>query len=123
MKDELFRKVEAGGRGGGALLRVERPPSRAFVIEIPDVPGSRDWLDLSQWDLDAMLPKNVKTLRNREQGRRQTEGSARVLLQMAAKHLEAVRDVVCPSVRRESSRMDRIGRRDSRREADRVPMH
>ena len=37
---------------------------------------------------------SVGTLRNWEQGRRKPEGPARVLLRVAAKHPEAVLDVV-----------------------------
>jgi putative transcriptional regulator len=37
---------------------------------------------------------SVRTLRNWEQGRRVPEGPARVLLQVVAKHPEAVLDVV-----------------------------
>jgi putative transcriptional regulator len=37
---------------------------------------------------------SVKTLQNWEQGRREPEGAARVLLQVAAKHPEVIWDVV-----------------------------
>jgi len=47
-----------------------------------------------------MLGISVKTLRNWEQGRRRPEGPARVLLQVAARHPEAVWDVVRPGARR-----------------------
>jgi DNA-binding transcriptional regulator YiaG len=42
----------------------------------------------------ALLGISVSTLRNWEQGRRVPEGPARVLLQVTAKHPEAVLDVV-----------------------------
>jgi hypothetical protein len=41
-----------------------------------------------------MLGISVSTLRNWEQGRRQPEGAARVLLRVAAKYPDAVLDVV-----------------------------
>ena len=41
-----------------------------------------------------MLGISVRTLRNWEQGRRVPEGPARVLLKVAAKHPEAVLEVV-----------------------------
>jgi putative transcriptional regulator len=41
-----------------------------------------------------MLRISVGTLRNWEQGRRAPEGPARILLQVAARHPEAVWDVV-----------------------------
>jgi putative transcriptional regulator len=43
---------------------------------------------------EALLGISVATLRNWEQGRRSPEGPARVLLRVAAKHPEAVLDVV-----------------------------
>ena len=43
-----------------------------------------------------MLGISKGTLQNWEQGRRQPQGPARVLLQVAAKHPEAVWDVVKP---------------------------
>ena len=42
----------------------------------------------------AMLGISVKTLRNWEKGRRIPQGPARVLLQVAAKHPEAILDTV-----------------------------
>ena len=49
---------------------------------------------VSQEQFAALLGISVRTLRNWEQGRRVPEGPARVLLQVAAKHPEAVLDVV-----------------------------
>jgi putative transcriptional regulator len=96
MREELFRELEASLREGGEILRGEKRPSRRFVIENPDVKGLRDSFQLSQTEFAAMLGISVKTLRNWEQGRRRPEGPARVLLQIVAKHPEAVWDVVRP---------------------------
>jgi len=94
MNDDLFRELEASVRQGGAILRGEKSPSRAFVFEGPDVKDVRDSFHLTQTEFATMLGISVKTLRNWEQGRRRPEGPARVLLQVAAKHPEAVWDVV-----------------------------
>ena len=51
-----------------------------------------------------MIGISVKTLRNWEQGRRKPEGPARVLLQVAAKHPEAVWDTVRPGISRAEAR-------------------
>jgi hypothetical protein len=51
---------------------------------------------LSQSEFAALLGISVATLRNWEQGRRTPEGPARILLQVAAKHPDAVWDVVQP---------------------------
>jgi putative transcriptional regulator len=99
MKEELFRALEASVVEGGAILRGERPPSRRFVMENSEIRSLRDSFHVSQTDFAAMLGISVKTLRNWEQGRRKPEGPARVLLQIAAKHPEAVWDVVRPGIR------------------------
>jgi putative transcriptional regulator len=54
----------------------------------------RNNFKLTQDEFAALLGISVKTLRNWEQGRRVPEGAARVLLQVAAKHPEAIWDVV-----------------------------
>jgi putative transcriptional regulator len=100
MKDDLFRELEASVREGGAILRGEKPPSRSFVIDGPDVKLVRESFGLTQIEFAMLLGISVKTLRNWEQGRRRPEGAARVLLQVAAKHPEAVWDVVGQEVRR-----------------------
>jgi putative transcriptional regulator len=46
---------------------------------------------------------SVRTLQNWEQGRRSPYGAARVLLQVAAKHPEAVWDVVEPVLKQAGS--------------------
>jgi len=51
---------------------------------------------LSQAEFATMLGISRDTLQNWEQGRRQPQGPARVLLQVAARHPEAVWDVVKP---------------------------
>jgi putative transcriptional regulator len=107
MKDELFRELEASVREGGEILRGETSPSRAFVMGHPDVKGLRDSFQLSQVDFAALLGISVKTLRNWEQGRRLPEGPARVLLQVAAKHPEAVWDTVRPGNSRQGGSVTR----------------
>lgn len=94
MKAALFNELVDSVREGGALLRGERQPSRVFVIEVPDVKEIRTQFELSQREFAALIGISVATLRNWEQGRRRPEGPARVLLQVAAKYPEAVRDVV-----------------------------
>ena len=97
MKDELFDEMISSVREGGAILRGEISPSRAFSIEGPDIKEIRRGYQLSQDQFAALLGISVGTLRNWEQGRRTPEGPARVLLQVAAKHPEAVWDVVRPA--------------------------
>lgn len=96
MKDELFNELVASVREGGAILRGERTPSRQFVVDGPDIKRIRANYELSQGEFAALLGISVATLRNWEQGRRIPEGPARILLQVAAKHPDAVWDVVRP---------------------------
>lgn len=96
MNEDLFAELVASVREGGAILRGEAAPSRQFTIEEPDVKGIREKYRLSQAQFARLLGISVKTLRNWEQGRRVPQGPARVLLQVAARHPEAVWDVVRP---------------------------
>jgi putative transcriptional regulator len=104
MKDELVEELVASVREGGAILRGKKAPSRIFAVEGPDVREIRAQYGLSQNEFAAMLGISVGTLRNWEQGRRVPEGPARVLLQVAAKHPEAVWDVVRPKKSHEKTR-------------------
>jgi len=99
VNDRLFDQLIASVRQGGAILRGETAASRAFVVDGPNVKRLRATYRLSQDGFAALLGISVKTLRNWEQGRRIPEGPARVLLQVAARHPEAVWDVVRPSAR------------------------
>jgi putative transcriptional regulator len=94
MKDERFAELVASVREGGSILRGEKPARRAFAIEPLEIKKIREAFGLTQEQFAAMLGISVRTLRNWEQGRRVPEGPARVLLQVAAKHPEAVLDVV-----------------------------
>jgi len=99
MKDEMFDQLVESVRQGGAILRGEAKPSRVFEVSAPDVKRIRAQYQLSQSEFAALLGISVGTLRNWEQGRRAPEGPARVLLQVAAKHPDAVWDVVRPAAR------------------------
>lgn len=96
MKEELFNELLESVREGGSILRGEQAPSRAFTIEKTDVQQIRANYRLSQNEFARLLGISLDTLQNWEQGRRLPQGPARVLLQVAAKHPEAVWDVVQP---------------------------
>jgi putative transcriptional regulator len=103
MKAELFNELVASVREGGAILRGEARPTRAFVVDGPNIKRIRASYRLSQGQFAALLGISVGTLRNWEQGRRTPEGPARVLLQVAARHPDAVWDVVRPVARQRQS--------------------
>jgi len=98
MNDKLFGELLESVREGGAVLRREKEASRMFAIETPNVKQIRERYQLSQTEFAALLGISVKTLQNWEQGRRNPRGAARVLLRVAAKHPEAVWDVVEPAI-------------------------
>ena len=99
MRNELFKELAASVKEGGAILRGKIPPSRVSIMEGPDIKRVRARYHLSQGRFALLLGISVKTLRNWEQGIRVPEGPARVHLQIAAKHPEAVWDVVHPAPR------------------------
>ena len=107
MKADLFDELVASVREGGAILRGETAPARAFVVDGPNVKRIRANYRLSQNEFAALLGISVKTLRNWEQGRRTPEGPARVLLQVAARHPDAVWDVVRPAARQKQAKAKR----------------
>lgn len=103
MKDELFNELVDSIRESGAIRRGRASPSRAFVADGPNIKRIRTNYRLSQGQFAAMLGISLATLRNWEQGRRTPQGPARVLLQVAASHPDAVLDVVRPASRRRAS--------------------
>ena len=96
MKADLFDELVSSVREGGAILRGSKTPARVFEADGPDAKEIRTRFGMSQSEFAAFLGISVGTLRNWEQGRRLPEGPARVLLLVAAKHPEAVWDVVRP---------------------------
>ncbi len=97
MRQELFNELVSSVREGGAILRGEIKPARVTVVEIPNIRRIRENYQLSQGQFARMLGISTATLQNWEQGRRTPKGAARVLLQVAAKHPDAVWDVVKPA--------------------------
>jgi putative transcriptional regulator len=103
MNDKLFRELVASVREGGAILRGKTRASRQFVVDETDVKRIRSGYKLSQDEFATLLGISVKTLRNWEQGRRIPHGPAKILLQVAAKHPQAVWDAVQPAKRRKKA--------------------
>ena len=96
MKPDLFDELVESVREGADILKGRIKPSRTFVIEGPNIKRIRVGYRLSQTQFAALMGISVGTLRNWEQGRRIPDGPARVLLQVAAKHPEAVWDTIRP---------------------------
>lgn len=94
MNDKLFQELMDSVKQGGAILRGDAKPSRVFNFENPDVKAIREKYGLSQNKFAKLLGISASTLRNWEQGRRNPEGPARILLSVADKHPEAILDSV-----------------------------
>ncbi len=94
MKDELFEELVASIREAGAIRRGEKKPSRIFKVEKPDIKAIRGAMGMTQMQFAGLLGISVNTLRNWEQGRREPEGPARVLLLVAAHRPEAILESV-----------------------------
>lgn len=107
MNDEMFNELLASVREGGEILQGNVQPSRRFIVEAQDVKQLRARFGLSQREFAALLGISAGTLRNWEQGRRTPEGPARVLLQVAANHPEALLDNLEP---KEPSRTTRTAK-------------
>jgi putative transcriptional regulator len=110
MKEDTFKELVASIKQGGAILRGEAKARRTFVFDVPAVRRFRDNHDLSQAEFASLLGISVRTLQNWEQGRREPEGPAKVLLQVAAKHPEAVWDVVKPIAKGRRSTARLVGK-------------
>jgi putative transcriptional regulator len=94
VNDDLFEELVASIREAGAIRRGEKKPSRVFKIDKPDIKAIRGAMGLTQVQFAALLGISVNTLRNWEQGRREPEGPARVLLLIAAHRPEAILESV-----------------------------
>ena len=90
MHAEMFNELLESVRQGKDILKGERPASRRFTVNEINVSQLRSRFELTQNKFAQMLGISVSTLRNWEQGRRKPEGPARVLLQIADLHPEAV---------------------------------
>jgi putative transcriptional regulator len=94
MKDKLFEELKQSIKQGGKILKGKRKPSREFYINNPDPKRIREKLGLSQNKFARMLGISLSTLQNWEQGRREPDGPAKVLLNVAARYPDAVLNTV-----------------------------
>jgi len=93
MKKELFEELVQSVKQGGAIMKRTMKPSRTFTFPESEVRKVREQYGLSQDKFAVLMGISTATLRNWEQGRRKPEGPARVLLQVAAKHPNALLDL------------------------------
>ena len=94
MKDELFEELLASVQEAGAIRRGLKQPSRAFTFDDPDVRAIRESFSMSQAEFADFIGISKRTLEGWEQGRRKPDGTARRLLEVAAKFPEAVKSTL-----------------------------
>jgi putative transcriptional regulator len=94
MKEEIFQELLESIREAGSILREEKEPSMVFSLEEVDIKAIRKRYNMSQERFAGLIGVSKRTLEGWEQGRRKPKGPARRLLQVAAKHSEAVLDAV-----------------------------
>ena len=76
MKKDMFDELLQSVREGGAILRGEAAPAKAYSVADPDVAEVREIYGLSQTKFAGLLGISVRTLQNWEQRRRKPEGPA-----------------------------------------------
>ena len=94
MNDELFNGLLDSVREGGRILRGDTKPARTTRVETIDVRAIRASFGMSRAKFAALLGISERTLEGWEQGRRKPRGPARTLLEVAARHPDAVLDTV-----------------------------
>jgi len=111
----MFDELEASLKEGMEILRGDAQPSRVFEFDAPNVKEIREDLNLTQHQFAAMMGISVRTLQNWEQGRREPEGPAKILLLVAAKHPKTVLDTVRATIREKKAAESAAGERRRRR--------
>jgi putative transcriptional regulator len=90
MKKELFDELVESIEEAGQIRKGLAKPSRIFRYRPVDVKRIRKQLHVSQSQFSLMIGVSKATLQNWEQGRREPEGPAKVLLRIVDKRPEAV---------------------------------
>ena len=98
MKPDLFADLLEGVKQGGEYLQGRRKPSRVFRFQPVDIRRMRKQAKLSQERFAEVLGISPATLRNWEQGRREPEGPAQRLLQVARHNLGVVLEAIHPEL-------------------------
>src|SRR4029453_18947216 len=110
MKPDLFADLLEGVKQGGEYLRGKRKPSRVFRFRPVDIRGMRRKANLSQERFADLLGISAGTLRNWEQGRREPDGPAQRLLQVAKHDLGVVLEAIHPELTASVTKRGRVRR-------------
>jgi putative transcriptional regulator len=91
MKEEHFEAIMQGMEETLAWARGEHVPGlRVHHVPVSEVRAIRTRTGLSQAEFSRQIGVSAATLRNWEQGRRQPDGPARILLAMLARDPDIV---------------------------------
>ena len=93
MEKEMFNELVESVKEAKEIMIGEKEPSRKFFIDEPNPKTIRGKLSLTQEQFADLMNISIHTLRNWEQGRRQPEGPARVLLNVANNHPEVLKEM------------------------------
>lgn len=94
MNNDTFTELLSSIREGAEILQGRKNPSRTFEVNAQDIKAIRERLGLSQRQMANLMGVSVDTLQNWEQNRRKPRGAAKTLLLIAARHPEAVLDIM-----------------------------
>lgn len=94
MNNDTFTELLSSIREGAEILQGRKNPSRAFEVNAQDIKSIRERLGLSQRQMANLMGVSVDTLQNWEQNRRKPRGAARTLLLIAARHPEAILEIM-----------------------------
>ncbi len=93
MQDAMFNELLSSTKEAKSIMDGEKHPSRVF-IKNPNPKSIREKLSLTQEQFANLMNISIYTLRNWEQGRREPEGPAKVLLNVVNYHPEVLRELV-----------------------------
>ncbi len=94
MNNDTFTELLSSIQEGAEILQGRKNPSRTFEVNAQDIKAIRERLGLSQRQMANLMGVSVDTLQNWEQNRRKPRGAAKTLLLIAARHPEAVLDIM-----------------------------
>lgn len=88
MDTENFERLLASVNEANDIIKGKKEPTRKFIFEEPNPKDIRGKLSLTQEKFAELMNISVHTLRNWEQGRRNPEGPAKVLLNIVKNYPE-----------------------------------
>jgi len=100
MKKKDFEELLQSAREAVEIRKGRRAAARRTTVPVIDTREVRARLRLSQTKFAALIGVSVYTVRNWEQRRRAPEGPARVLLQVVATNVNAVRAAIAGHLKR-----------------------